>query len=379
MKSATQIVWGAAGEIAMPDCSEMTGRCWLCGGEVARGALVKKWLPSGFTDHARVAIPTSDVVCEPCVFICSRVSPVPGRPPGKCSCCDGTLVIVTPRKGEKAGDPCTKCEGTGLNASGGNYRNYSHLYEGGRGYANASKGEKPLIREFLEREKRGPWFACIADSGQKHVLPFARWNGPGVAGVVLFDEQLIQVPRDTSAIAGMVELLTEGVTKEEIETGDYTHHTMYDRREAVERFEAQFGKLRGSGWFTLSIWIAQRDEEEHARRKAERKEKASAEKSAAKKRERPNGERPKKTDRNRRARDGARDSESIRSKRERQGRAQLLGAAPEPRSSIRHDDRQRERVGQRDAERATRGQPEQLGLPGLAGAGAGVRRSRRGA
>ena len=105
------------------------------------------------------------------MFICSRTSPVPGRPA---------------KEGKKFG---------------GNFRNYTHLWDE-RGYANASKGEKPVIREFLARNHAGPWFAAIADSGQKHVLPFARLNGPGRPGIVLLDELVVRVLPDAYLVVG---------------------------------------------------------------------------------------------------------------------------------------------------------------------------------
>lgn len=54
-------------------------------------------------------------------------------------------------------------------------RLYSHLWHDGA-YSYANKGDKPSILEFLRAPKTGPWFACIADSGQKHLLPYTPIN-----------------------------------------------------------------------------------------------------------------------------------------------------------------------------------------------------------
>lgn len=289
----SQIVWSAHGS-PLGECGPGEGRCFVCCGQVEHGRLVADWLSTNFTDSNRCRMPNATHVCAACVFVQSRVSPVLGRPAGGCKVCSGTGIVTTiPPKGKgsksKIGDPCPKCDGEGAAQFGGNFRNYSHLWEQGWaspafaadetgelrgppgiGYVNASKGEKPLVRAFLEREHAAPWFAAIADSGQKHVLPFARMNGQGRSGVVLFDEWLVSVPEDTSLIGEMVTMLTSGVTKDELASRDYYARSWQESRVQIEQFEARHGGGRGGGWFTLALWLAQRDEEEHARRQAEK-------------------------------------------------------------------------------------------------------------
>ena len=146
---------------------------------------------TNFTSQTLCRAPSSGWVCEACAYITSRTSPVIGR---------------DAKEGKKFG---------------GSFRNYSHLWDE-RGYVNASKGEKPAIREFLARDHRAPWFAALADSGQKHVLPFSVLNGPGRGGVVLFDEVRVPIPADQSLVDECTALLTAGATKEELECGDYS-------------------------------------------------------------------------------------------------------------------------------------------------------------
>lgn len=161
------------------------GGCYLCCGVTPFCVQLDKWMGDNFTSQTLARCPWAQHACEACAYVTSRVSPVLGR---------------LPKDGKQFG---------------GNFRNYSHCGDE-RGYFNASKGEKPLLREFVEREHAAPWFAAIADSGQKHVLPFARMNGPGRGGVALFDEQIVNVPEDVSLIADMTTLLTLGVTKDEL-------------------------------------------------------------------------------------------------------------------------------------------------------------------
>lgn len=261
----TQIVHELCGSPVVDECSEASGACYVCAGPVKRGKLVSDWMSSSYTDQSRVAAPTAMHVCEACCFVMSRTSPVPGRPP---------------KEGKQFG---------------GNFRNYSALWELGwdapafgddgtrlPNYANASKGQKPLIRAFIERRHEGPWFAAIADSGQKHVIPYTPINPPGRSGFVLFDEALVCIPDDTSLIGAMCSMLTDGTTKEEIERGDYRPQTWQRLGAArVREFERTHGRSRGH-WFALAIWLAQRDEDGVAARMAAEKEAQEARKQEEK-------------------------------------------------------------------------------------------------
>lgn len=219
--------------------------CWLCGGEASTGQLVDAWLGSSFTGFTAARAPSSEWICECCVYVCGRLSPVPGRPP---------------KEGKE---------------HGGNWRNYSHLYDNGN-YSNASKGEKDRIRAFLRSPKAGPWFAAIADSGQKHVLPFAPMNPRGArGGVVRFEELDVVLPPTAAGwklLDDIAELLTMGATKDELSTGQFTPRAWELCGEHLHRFAATWGGLRGGGWYSLALWLAQRDEAETARRVAAQKE-----------------------------------------------------------------------------------------------------------
>lgn len=260
----SQIIHQVHGSPKLPTCGPGEGHCYVCGGVVVRGTTVEAWMSSNYTDQTRVRAPCASHTCEACVFLSSRISPVLGRP----------------AKADRQ--------------FGGNFRNYSHLWEAGwesppfgddgasaPGYVNASKGQKPLIRAFIEREHVGPWFAAIADSGQKHVALYAPLNGRGRQGRVLFDELLVRIPDNVGLIAAMVDALTSGITKDEIERGEYRQWTWQQVPEAVERFEAEHASERGCSWFTLALWLAQRDEEQHGVR-AETREQESAARPARK-------------------------------------------------------------------------------------------------
>jgi hypothetical protein len=207
------------------------------------------WNGASFTGQNRVRAPHSSLVCAPCVWFTSRLSPVPGRPP---------------KEGKQFG---------------GNYRNYSHVFDE-RGYQNFSKGEKPALLAWLRGPKRGPWFAAIADSGQKHVLPWTPINPTDTRrGIVLFEEAIVTLPVGDAGwtlVDRSAALLTEGATKEEIATGHYGARAWQLCGEALVSFEDERGRpKRGSTWFELALWLAQRDEEQvQARLQEERNGKA---------------------------------------------------------------------------------------------------------
>lgn len=249
MTSASLLLWQAIGSPPAESCIDLPfgSRCWQCGAPTSRGLEVQDWMGSNYTSQNRTRSPAAEHVCEACVFICSRTSPVPGR---------------EAKEGKKFG---------------GNYRNYSHLYDAGR-YLNASKGEKPAILAFLRGPKVGPWFAAIADSGQKHVIPWTPVNLAG-RGRVMFDETEIALPNAEgwALVDDMAALLTAGATKEEIAEGTYGPRVWTLCREQMEAFEARWGGQRGPAWFALALWLAQRDEAQVAERlEAEKQAKAEA-------------------------------------------------------------------------------------------------------
>lgn len=257
-KTAVRLIWEACGSPPDEDCSDIhQGQCWVCGGETKRGMPREKWSGASFTGQNKVRCPGSNFVCEPCVHVTSRIAPVPGRPPAE---------------GKKFG---------------GNFRNYSHLWEDGRTprYLNASKGEKPRVLSFLRAQHDGAWFAAIADSGQKHVVPWCPVNPPGTRrGLVLFDETIIQLPDAAGweLVSRAAELLTAGATKDEISSGEYTAWTWQRCPGAVRDFEDAFGRaLRGGSWFGLALWLAQRDEAAVSERQAREKAEAQGKKDKA--------------------------------------------------------------------------------------------------
>lgn len=256
MRSATQILFDHLGRPKTNAVSQVMDACWLCGGNSDRGVPYVDWMGSNFVGQNRVRNPRGTFVCEACFYFCQRGAPVPGRPP---------------KEGKQFG---------------GNYRNYSHCFDSGS-YFNASKGEKYLIRDFLASPHGTMWFAAIADSGQKHVLPWAPVNVRSQRGRVLFEEMEVTIPERDSQEFGLIEiisdLLTEGATKESVRQGIYQAGEWFLCEVAIRKFELVWSYKRDSPWWQLALWLAQRDEEKVAQRIAKEVENATARRRGSRK------------------------------------------------------------------------------------------------
>lgn len=256
-ESPSRLLWMACGSPPSHKASalpvERDGdwfRCWVCAGATqGRGCPVADWDGASFTGQSRVRYPRGQAICEACLWVMARNSEVPGLT--------------------------------------GNWRNYSVLYANGEPLVVKSKGDKPAVLAWLRRPHKAPWFAALANSGQKHVVPYVPVNGAGRA-LALFDEELIELPKHISGwfiVDDLAALLTAGATKEEVERGDYAG-ALSRCEDEVRAFEARYGHLRGSAWFALVVFLAQRDEaavaERLVREAAERAAKKEREKAAAK-------------------------------------------------------------------------------------------------
>lgn len=233
--SASQRVHGAMGGGAHPLCSDVDiAGCWVCGSPARRGLPIKEWMGANFTGQNRVRCVDATHVCESCAVVMS------GKPPD-------TL------------------------------RMYSVLVEQGQPMLKLNKGQKPAILEFLRRKHCGEWLAGIADSGKKHIVPWSPINPPSKAGtgMVLFEDRLVRLG-DWSMVEEAMELLTAGVTKEDMLSGEYKPRAWELSAASLRAFEAKWKRLRGGGWFELAVWLAQRDEGRTAIRMAEEKESRDA-------------------------------------------------------------------------------------------------------
>ena len=242
--SASQMLYRHLGSPAVPGCGPCEPQpCWVCGAPTAVGIHREDWMGANFVGQNRVRSQQSTYVCPACIHCMS---------------------------------------GRGLSGM----RLTSHLYEDGVEYLKPNKADKPAMRRFLRRQHTRPWFASVSDSGQKHLLPWTPVNPPGIRRpVVLFEELLVTLPAGDPGwklVDDMTRLLTDGASKETIESGDYNGYAWQRCEAQLRAFEEEWGSKRSSPWFSLALWLAQRDEAEvQARLEVEKAARARAEKLTA--------------------------------------------------------------------------------------------------
>lgn len=248
------IMHALVGSPAIDHAEDDPALCWVCGVVQPRTLPLKRWPASKSATQEKSKALHATRVCEPCVWSCMWV-----LPPG----------MEKPAKGR-----------------GPNLCLYTHLYDE-RGYRYENKATKPAILSWLREPKHGAWFACIADSGKKQTVPFSQMNHAGVvAGMVRFEDRNVRMPSSVDGwriVDECADLLTAGATKGEVESGEYRPGT-YERCAATVRaFESEHARrARGSAWFDLVVWLAQRDEEAVALRQKAEKDEAKRRRGASK-------------------------------------------------------------------------------------------------
>lgn len=237
--SASTILHAVCGAPRVADCVDIDAPgCWHCGASLRRGMPVDDWQGALFVGQNRVRGRQDwTTICEPCVWVMSRApGVVPGKPPTH------------------------------------NWRLYTVLVQGSEVWLG-NKANKPAILAWLRAPKQAPWFAAIADSGQKHAVPYAPLNLSAV-GRVQFEEDTVAWTSELDAVTTTTAaLLTAGATKDSIESGAYSPGE-WQRcgAEAIKAYETTARKWRGGAPFRLALWLAQRDEDAVAVRMAAEKE-----------------------------------------------------------------------------------------------------------
>lgn len=225
LSSVCHIIYRAAG--MPPMVGDLSGRCRLCG-EQETGQAFTAWVKDTFTDHDKLTAGT--IICQACQFCTAEAAP-------------GLADRLGKDKQQKM-------------------RNYSHFVCAGVWHP-LSKGVKGEMRRLL---MDNPAVAVIADSGQKHLLPWAR------VGWWTFELEIIRpFPALLTEILSVIEPLYQGgITKAEIETGRYSHRGMMavglgDWRKAEDRIR----QWRGGLPLQLALFLAQREEASGSRTDSE--------------------------------------------------------------------------------------------------------------
>lgn len=227
--TATTLLHRAA---RFPDASSpaepTTGACWLCGKAINQGIPARLVIKDTFMDHDKARCATATHFCVACAWSFSERVIMAGRD--------------KPQR----------------------LRNYSHIVRGDEWHC-LSKGQKSEMRRLLLDPPAGEWLAVIAESGQKHII----FRAPVAFGrercAIQFEEtRLTYVPADLRAlIDATTALLTGGLSKSEIASGDYASYRLM--RLGLDSFlphETTIRPRRGSALFRLALFLAQGDPDE---------------------------------------------------------------------------------------------------------------------
>lgn len=311
--TASTLLHRSQGSPAHPECEPVGSDvpCWLCGGPCVRAMRREAWNGATFTGQNNVRAWHSEWVCEPCVCVAEwkpgMAMPVPvervrdeeheaAKTAAAKAKAEARAVKLEAAYAALLADATTKpkaLEAARVKAEearasvetaagrdrGANWRNYSLLFDASDAVPLRvlSKGYKAEIRAWLRAEHRGPWFAAIADTGQKHVVPWTPVN-IGSRGRIRFEERELSLdPSRFGLLDDLEALLTAGATKDEVLSGDYTPSTYQRCGALVETFEARWSSERASVWWDLAVWLSQRDEALVAER-LEREKQAQKEK-----------------------------------------------------------------------------------------------------
>lgn len=194
-ETPARILWNAAGR---PDPGKprtsYSGPCYLCGYSCDReGIPTKHSIPDTFTDQHRAASVESPCVCVPCGWS------IAGQPPNTLR-----LWSWAWREDGSLQTTAEKClwRWPGVHA--------------------CNKADASVLVQLLLAPPEGRWFASVAESGQLHVVPFARVNVGADRWTVAYDRETVtSTPRQLAELLWHVcKLMEAGFFWGEILSGE---------------------------------------------------------------------------------------------------------------------------------------------------------------
>ena len=200
--------------------------CKVCG-KAGDGIQFADWVRPTFTDHDKLV--AGEIICHRCRFLFEERSELLAQRTSK----------DKPQR----------------------MRNYSHFVVDGA-WIPLSKGNKCRMKDLLLGEPF-PELACIAESGQKHLLFRAVWNPPDATrGYVQFEEQSVAIfPPLLRHTLEVIESLYTVFNKTEIGTGHYSQYRIKQFGYVQFHFcETQLKTQRQTVLFKLALFLAQKGE-----------------------------------------------------------------------------------------------------------------------
>lgn len=231
---APRLVWELAGCPPVEGGSaklftDTESLCAMCGQVQDRTAPADKVLGQNFTDRGLFMAPHAPRVCWGCVSICSGSPPRTWRQ---------WTVVATPSRHlppsqEKAGAWLGQNFGLCL---------------------TSKKDTSPVIDTLLDPPD-GPWVVSIAESGQKHVLPYADVNY-GNAGFVRMETVNIAYMRNTfrKVFYHALAIRRLGVPSEAVLRGEPRFLKTREALETWREHQKQLAPYTNSPMLALVLW-----------------------------------------------------------------------------------------------------------------------------
>lgn len=209
-----RVAWELLGAPGWPPAAGKAGPagpCWLCGSMVAEGEgwRLKDFLTPTFTNHTLAAAPSSDTVCQPCVYLGSGES-------WRAYCAS------RPEMGLKAVHPLS-------------WRSYSHVFAPGM-HACPARAE---WRRWLLEPPPPPFVFVLTETGKKHVIyrALASYDRDRYWLQVEEDRVLIDRVLFAPVLERFEALLMAGFTREEVRSGVYSQGRLLKGRGVWEQQE----------------------------------------------------------------------------------------------------------------------------------------------
>lgn len=200
--TTTQQIWRWLGSPPWPPPPAPRGkplfgtsdRCWLCGGSAGEEPhYLGNWLRENFTGHQYAKCPSSDAVCQACVYLTDGDS-------------WREYCAAHPEMGLKSMRPLS-------------WRSYGHVFAEGL-HVCPVRGE---WRQWLVEPPDAPFVVLLPESAQKHIVFLARVSTSRYRYWLQLEEDTVLVDRaDMAAVMELFErLLALGFTRDEIVSGRY--------------------------------------------------------------------------------------------------------------------------------------------------------------
>ena len=240
--SAPLMVWDLAGRPRRDGLgvTDTPGTCAMCGLHHEQTAPAKKWIEKkSFTDPAHLRA-RSDRICEACAWAVTgkgmdqiRMWTILAR--------TDTVLPASNAKARFAAD---------------------HLHF-------TSRADMRAVVDTLTDPPEEDWVVCVAESGQKHVLPYAHINTGAGRWTVRMDATTVDAtPAEfRHVLAHTLHLRSAGHTAAEILPLEPSWARL-KTRDALDHWQAHTGPLtpwRGSGLLKLANFVLNRDHMEHYR------------------------------------------------------------------------------------------------------------------